>query len=130
MGYKVPLLLLAVIGFTMLVIGGYTQWATTDLARFALTEVLARGVQRWAWWEVVGIPVVAAATIIAVSVIGLVQLPRRRAPLWPFVVCCALSVVILPLGGSAVFASGSTALLLALILAQRARSRTVQGGLR
>lgn len=68
--HKMEYVLLAVTGLSLLLIGCYTQWLTTDLNRYSLHAYVTMDIRLWTWWSIVGIPFLAGIVYLSAAFIG------------------------------------------------------------
>jgi hypothetical protein len=54
---RIAYLMIGVIGLTVMLIGGYSEWTSIDLARHSLGEYVNQQFGMRVWWDVVGISV-------------------------------------------------------------------------
>ncbi len=112
---------LAMVGATMIIIGVYTQWVSTDLTRFSLIEYFLMDIRLWNWWTAVGVPILVGTIYFATAVLGLIHAVNDSHIFWQLLAAFGLAILTLPIGGLANFAAVATALLVLLAWFRRGK---------
>jgi hypothetical protein len=116
-------LMIGVIGLTIMLVAGYSEWTSVDLSRHSLGEYLHQQFGVRVWWNVVGIPLLAGAVYIGLAAFG-PWIERRTGKRLPvFLGCLALALALaLGIGGIGYYATITTSVLvLAVVVSQRNR---------
>ena len=122
---QVEYLLLGLLAFTLILVSGYTQWISIDLALYSLSEYAAIEFRLWDWWTAVGFPFLAGITYLGLAIVGIKIRLSGNAALIFFAVCLGLAMCLLSVSGSGLLATVYCALiLLYVVLRQRKLSRT------
>lgn len=106
--------MLAVIGLTMITVGGYIQWVSMGRGRFDIVEGLLNDAKQLSWWVVVGVPVLIGFMYVVAACRGLLKSKQRGGGLRTFVTAFAVALLALPCGGLAIYGAIATGILLAV----------------
>jgi hypothetical protein len=116
--------MVGVIGLTIMLVAGYSEWTSIDLSRHSLRDYLNRQFGMRVWWDVVGIPLLAGAAYIGLAAFG-PGLERRTGKRVPVFLGCLLLALALALGigGIGYYATITTGILVLAVVASERKAK-------
>ena len=116
--------MIGIIGLTVILVAGYSEWTSIDLSRHSLGEYVNQQLGIRAWWYTVGIPMLAGAFYVGIAVGG-PAIERKIGQGLPIVVACLLLAVtlMLAIGGVGYYATIAMGVVFAVAVVSRFRSR-------
>jgi uncharacterized BrkB/YihY/UPF0761 family membrane protein len=96
--------LLAIVGMVIVVLAGYIQWSSMDLARYSIRDYIDRDLSLSGWWKTIGIPFCVGVAYTMAAIYGLMNCSSKRCSLALLGACFAIAGALALVSGFGYFA--------------------------
>lgn len=117
------LFLLALLGVVLILISGYTEWVSVDLAKNSIWKFVSESPRVWAWWTIVGFPFLVGAAYLAAALAAIRMHLVESSVIKLLLGCQLLAAMLLLLGGVGYIATIYCAAMLVYVLLKKKRMR-------